>query len=380
MGFFPTDANDQDEIGPNVNGTYFKYIAADDKWIIISNLEISDSIYDEGDWDGNPDGATKNVIRDKIESMSTPDHNNLNGLNDGDSYEHITATEKGKIHDQNHDNTYHSTNYHTESDGSGVVTVHSDMVSVGSGSIITTNERNALHPQLTNLTELSTRNHNDLLNIDAGDIKHITATQLGNLHSIYTLESHNNTYHSTNYEVANANIQSHVSSPVTDAHHTKYLSTTAHAYVEATALTLTQTLTVRDILLTDTYGIVIDAVVADDNYNGIILSIDTAGCNPGDFVYIDGADSVAIADADDFTKMPVIGVCVGAGRVLTHGTYRNLGDYALTAGQTVYMSTTAGVPTWTPPLGSGNIVQILGVATDLDCIFVNVSLDWVEIV
>ena len=41
----------------------------------------------------------------------------------------------------------------------------------------------ALHAQLTNLTELGTRNHNDLLNIDAADIKHITAAQLAALHA-----------------------------------------------------------------------------------------------------------------------------------------------------------------------------------------------------
>jgi len=64
---------------------------------------------------------------------------------------------------EQHNNDYHSDNYHTESDGTGVVTVHSDMTSAGSGSIITTGER-------------------------------------GDLHEIYTLEQHNNDFHSTNYE------------------------------------------------------------------------------------------------------------------------------------------------------------------------------------
>jgi len=36
---------------------------------------------------------------------------------------------------------------------------------------------------------------------------------------VHHARSHNNTYHSTNYEVANANIQSHVASPAADAHH-----------------------------------------------------------------------------------------------------------------------------------------------------------------
>ena len=71
MGFFPTSPNDGDEIGPNTNGTYFKYVASDDKWIILNNLVISDAIYDESAWDTNTDGATKNVIRDKIVSMDS---------------------------------------------------------------------------------------------------------------------------------------------------------------------------------------------------------------------------------------------------------------------------------------------------------------------
>lgn len=71
MGFFPTDAIDGDEIGPNTNGTYFKYVAADDKWIILNDLVISDAIYNATDWNDDDDGATKNVIRDKIVSMDS---------------------------------------------------------------------------------------------------------------------------------------------------------------------------------------------------------------------------------------------------------------------------------------------------------------------
>ena len=68
MGLFPTDADDNDEVTNN-NGTTFKYVAADDKWVIVSTLEISDVAYNEGTWDANTDAATKNAIRDKIESM-----------------------------------------------------------------------------------------------------------------------------------------------------------------------------------------------------------------------------------------------------------------------------------------------------------------------
>lgn len=68
MGFFPTTPNDGDEIGPNTHGTYFKYSDANDAWYIISKIEISNIDYDEGTWDANTDGATKNVIRDELEA------------------------------------------------------------------------------------------------------------------------------------------------------------------------------------------------------------------------------------------------------------------------------------------------------------------------
>lgn len=68
MGLFPTDANDGDEV-TNTNGTTFKYVAADDKWIIVNTLTISDLIYNIDNWNANTDGATKNAIRDKIELL-----------------------------------------------------------------------------------------------------------------------------------------------------------------------------------------------------------------------------------------------------------------------------------------------------------------------
>jgi len=39
MGLFPTDANNLDEV-TNANGTTFQYILADDKWIIIPNVDV----------------------------------------------------------------------------------------------------------------------------------------------------------------------------------------------------------------------------------------------------------------------------------------------------------------------------------------------------
>ena len=148
MSFFPTSPNDGDEIGPNTNGTYFKYVAADDKWIILNNL--------------------------------IPDHNDMDGLNDGDNYEHITATEKSKIHDENHDNTKHTTNYHTESDGIGVATIHSDITSVGSGAIITTGERTALHPKQHAMDAIAEHTRTDITTLNASTSFHGFLKKLDN--------------------------------------------------------------------------------------------------------------------------------------------------------------------------------------------------------
>jgi len=83
MGLFPTDAVNGQQV-TNTKGTTFEYDDVDDKWFIVSDLVISDIAYDEGTWDDNPDGATKNTIRDKIEAMITA-FNAANMIGSGNS-------------------------------------------------------------------------------------------------------------------------------------------------------------------------------------------------------------------------------------------------------------------------------------------------------
>ena len=72
VGFFPTDAIDQDEIGPNANGSYFKYVAADDKWILIGNADV----YSESEVDGlfttheSDDNAHHEVFENLVEDTA----------------------------------------------------------------------------------------------------------------------------------------------------------------------------------------------------------------------------------------------------------------------------------------------------------------------
>lgn len=62
---------------------------------------------------------------------------------------------------------------------------HNDLANIDAGDIkhITAAQLGALHAVVV----AGDLNHNDLANIDAGDIKHITAAQLGALHAIYAL-------------------------------------------------------------------------------------------------------------------------------------------------------------------------------------------------
>lgn len=157
----------------------------------------------------------------------------------------------------------------------------------------------------------------------------------------------------------------------------------AHAYIEANALTLTATMTTYDIVLAEGYSLKMDGTPTDDKWTGITLLIDTTDCVVGDAVYVDNTNSVLPADADDVTKMPAIGVVVAAGVVLTHGVYRDDSVFALakTANESdpVFVSTTAGDLTLTPPSGADDIVQVVGILVGPDMVFVNPSLDWVKV-
>lgn len=155
----------------------------------------------------------------------------------------------------------------------------------------------------------------------------------------------------------------------------------AHAYVESNALTLTEDLTMsgNDIILGASTAVRIESEPADSSYTGITLDIDTTGCATYDAVYVDGANSVLPADADAIGTMPIIGVVVAANKILTHGVVRSDASWAIAAGATVYGSTTAGELSGTAPVGSGDVVQVVGVAIGADMIFISPSLDWVVI-
>ena len=79
---------------------------------------------------------------------------------------------------------------------------HNDLQNIDAGDInhLTDVQVNALHAVLTNLTQLGTREHVALQNKNAEEnVKHLTDAQLGALHTIYSLEVHDNNEHDPNY-------------------------------------------------------------------------------------------------------------------------------------------------------------------------------------
>ena len=99
----------------------------------------------------------------------------------------------------------------------------------------------------------------------------------------------------------------------------------------------------------------------DLNAKGIILDSQTygGGIGTGDLVYFDGTDWEA-TDADaEATSKGMLGITLGSTQILTYGVWTTSG---LTAGDTYYISTTAGEITNTAPSATGDIVRIIGYA------------------
>ncbi|MGB1649959.1 MAG: hypothetical protein ACPHEP_02940 [Acidimicrobiales bacterium] len=106
--------------------------------------------------------------------------------------------------------------------------------------------------------------------------------------------------------------------------------------------------------------------------SGAIVFAALAGeaLSKGDVVYVSGVSgntpTVAKADADDASKMPAFGLAeadtnsMAAVNVVTFGTLYNLDTSGFSAGDTVYVSTTAGALTATKPAGESSLIQNVG--------------------
>jgi len=185
------------------------------------------------------------------------------------------------------------------------------------------------------------------------DINHLTDTQVSALHTIYTLESHNNTYHSETY-VTGAGAVSAVA--------------TADDYLKNDGDTIT-----GNLILSESTGIGLDsALSATSTWSGNFLTI-THSVAAGSCVHIDTDGTPILADADASTGMPTIGISCGSNRILTHGTFRT-SSTSWNEGAPLYVSTT-GTITETAPDGTGDQVQRIGIVLSTNTLLINISLD-----
>ena len=110
---------------------------------------------------------------------------------------------------------------------------------------------------------------------------------------------------------------------------------------------------------------------ADDTCEGIIITVtvDTNSYGIGAVLTLAADGNYDMADADAAATFGSAVACqagTGTKEVMTRGFLRNDAGHAFTIGGLVYLSTTAGTPTQTAPVGSGDIVQIIGVAQSAD--------------
>ena len=140
---------------------------------------------------------------------------------------------------------------------------------------------------------------------------------------------------------------------------------------------VTNTLTVDNISANITGTVIgdVDGALLVDVYNNTGVTL-----NKGDAVYLTGGNNgdnphVALADADDATKMPALGIIkeniatASVGQVVTSGVM-NDSSHGYTLGADLYVSTTPGQLTTTQPTGEANLIQKIGKVVNANQIIV----------
>ncbi|WP_243546362.1 hypothetical protein [Pseudodesulfovibrio tunisiensis] len=125
--------------------------------------------------------------------------------------------------------------------------------------------------------------------------------------------------------------------------------------------------------------------MTDNTFVGVVVERQLAAAtNAGTLVCVNSTGQAAPADADAFATMPAIGIQCWAGAagtvrpILVHGFFRHTA-WSFTPGDILYASPVGGQTISTPPNGSGDIVQAIGVAVTSDIILVNPSLTYFEV-
>lgn len=131
---------------------------------------------------------------------------------------------------------------------------------------------------------------------------------------------------------------------------------------------------------------ILKGLTSDHPVSGLLVEITTAGEDLvlGDAVYMKSDGKMWKSDADLATTMPVMALAAetiatdALGQFLLQGfMYKEAWDW--TIGGIIYASVTPGALSQTAPGGSGDQVQVVGIAMSADIIYFNPSYELVEI-
>ena len=131
--------------------------------------------------------------------------------------------------------------------------------------------------------------------------------------------------------------------------------------------------------------ITIPKTLSDHTGSGIVVT-DTVGeaVAVGDLLYMKSDGKWYKADADAATTMPAAGLAMEAKdadadcKILLFGFFRD-DSWTWTVGGILYVSCTPGPPTQTAPSGTGDQVQVVGIAITATILLFNPSYELVEV-
>lgn len=121
----------------------------------------------------------------------------------------------------------------------------------------------------------------------------------------------------------------------------------------------------------------------DDTWNGTAITNLPVGATIEQWspAYLGSGGKWLVADANGSGTFPAIAIIASTAsdgtnvNAIVQGVVRN-DAWAWTVGGSLYLSTTAGEITQTPPSGSGEAVQRIGVALSADSAYFNLSGEW----
>ncbi len=126
------------------------------------------------------------------------------------------------------------------------------------------------------------------------------------------------------------------------------------------------------------------SLATDDTFTGEVISglNNSGGVTQWDVVFLNSSSQWVKADANGSGTFPGVGVATATATtgnpttVLIRGIFRDDGGTAWTVGSNVYLSTTAGAMTSTPPATTGDKVQVIGTALAAHTVYVHPGTDY----